>query len=449
MLFNEDVAFAPPVDHVVEKKIVRVPSFAQGAYTRLGARVRGEVSGVKRFHWGSYWHTRDGYGQSAVIMAEELHKRGYEMELRDTGNEYQTLDCAESRLIQKLRKKRVSDPDFEFAFCMAPDMGMLDLTSPFLVFYSMWEATELPKTWIPFIREADTIITPSEWVASVFHAAVKNLSIPVVVVNVPLRSEVYKFREKAFLKRMYRTLSKRRPKPFRFLFVSTPVKRKGIDVLIEAFQQAFPVEALDNVALHLHMRTGPLNRHVFPEQDKVAARVEDDYRITYNLKPIPLRKLLKVYDKHDCLVHTSRSEGFGLTPCQAMACGLPVICTNATGCTEYVMSPEPYAFPINISGWESCDHAFYKEGEWSTPDVGHAAHQMRYVYEHREEAMDRANKGSRWVLKNFGREATVAKLERALEWSKAVHNLKMRSLKNSAGEDNSHQVPSQVVRVTL
>lgn len=60
-----------------------------------------------------------------------------------------------------------------------------------------------------------------------------------------------------------------------------------------------------------------------------------DERIFY-MDYVPYEDLPKFYSYADAFVHPSLSEGFGLTPLEAMACGVPVISSNAGSLPEVV-----------------------------------------------------------------------------------------------------------------
>jgi glycosyltransferase involved in cell wall biosynthesis len=51
---------------------------------------------------------------------------------------------------------------------------------------------------------------------------------------------------------------------------------------------------------------------------------------------IPNENLLKLYQEADLLVHPSQYEGFGLQVVEAMASGLPVLCSNGGALPEVV-----------------------------------------------------------------------------------------------------------------
>lgn len=63
--------------------------------------------------------------------------------------------------------------------------------------------------------------------------------------------------------------------------------------------------------------------------------IKDSKRVTY-LGPLSDKDLVNLYTKSACLVCTSLYEGFGLTPLEAMANGVPVIAYNNSSLPEIV-----------------------------------------------------------------------------------------------------------------
>ena len=66
-----------------------------------------------------------------------------------------------------------------------------------------------------------------------------------------------------------------------------------------------------------------------------AGQLITDERILY-MDYVPDEDLPRFYSYADLLVHPSLSEGFGLTPLEAMACGTPVVSSNAGALPEVV-----------------------------------------------------------------------------------------------------------------
>jgi glycosyltransferase involved in cell wall biosynthesis len=108
--------------------------------------------------------------------------------------------------------------------------------------------------------------------------------------------------------------------PLSVLFVGTWCFRKGCDVLIEAIKRV-PGMRLTHI--------GAIGDLSFPA---------DDERFTH-VDPVPQRELTRFYAAGDVLVLASREEGLSYVLVQALASGLPVICTDRTGGADLAHTP--------------------------------------------------------------------------------------------------------------
>jgi glycosyltransferase involved in cell wall biosynthesis/SAM-dependent methyltransferase len=103
-------------------------------------------------------------------------------------------------------------------------------------------------------------------------------------------------------------------------------------------------------------------------------------------------------DNCDCYVSLHRSEGFGLTPAEAMLLGKPVIATRYGGTLEFMNDENSY---LVDHGWTTVGrgaHPYPADARWAEPDLDHAASLMRHVFEHREEARERGAKAKAYML---------------------------------------------------
>ncbi|HYN88211.1 MAG TPA: glycosyltransferase family 1 protein, partial [Ardenticatenaceae bacterium] len=109
-------------------------------------------------------------------------------------------------------------------------------------------------------------------------------------------------------------------------FVGTLEPRKGIDTLIDAFVQLAPDYPYDLV---LAGKPGwywqPILERI--ERSGLGARIR---RLDY----VPDSDLPALYTAASVLALPSRYEGFGFPVLEAMACGTPVVCSNASSLPE-------------------------------------------------------------------------------------------------------------------
>lgn len=101
-------------------------------------------------------------------------------------------------------------------------------------------------------------------------------------------------------------------------------------------------------------------------------------------EPENILKTTKIY------VHTSYSEAFGLTIIEAMACGLPVVCTDGKGNRDLIVEGEN-GFMI----WER--------------DVQQLADKIQYLLENEEKRLEMGKKAHAFA-QQFGMEEYVRKL---------------------------------------
>lgn len=148
---------------------------------------------------------------------------------------------------------------------------------------------------------ADLISVPSSHVAASFDRPDNFQS---KIVKNPYGVDLKMFPVRDVTKSVY-------PQPV-FVFAGTWSKRKGCDILIEVMRRNPDFKLL----------------HAGLIGDVPAA---DDIPNIHHLGHLDQTKLVDTYHKADAFVLASREEGFGLVLSQALAAGLPVVCTEDTG----------------------------------------------------------------------------------------------------------------------
>jgi glycosyltransferase involved in cell wall biosynthesis len=180
--------------------------------------------------------------------------------------------------------------------------------------------------WLPFtVRWADRIITDS---AHTRQDIVRLMGIPadrITVIPLGVEPAFRPIHDLATLAAIQQKYSL--PAPF-ILFVSTLEPRKGVDTLIDAF--GLLAGDLPHT-LVIGGKRGWYTEGLFRQVTQLGLA----QRVLF-IDYVPDADLPALINLADVFVYPSRYEGFGLPPLEAMACGIPVVTTNAASLPEVV-----------------------------------------------------------------------------------------------------------------
>ena len=254
--------------------------------------------------------------------------------------------------------------------------SILQIEAPYRIIYTMFESDKIPDNWKDYLEAADLVLVPSKWCQAVF----KKAGIESQVVPLGFDSKTF-------------TPIKRLPKrdlrrDFTFLHYNAFNIRKGFPEVFKAFTEEFDkTEPVKLVLKTTQYRIPlPITKREYPNIDIINSKVSD-------------KQLLNIIENADCFVFPSRGEGFGMTPLECMATGMPAIVPNAHGITEY-FDPE-YMYEVKVK--ETCPALYsrYKGqdvGQMVVCDVDDLKRQMRHVYEHQKEARLKGEVAADYVL---------------------------------------------------
>ncbi len=275
-------------------------------------------------------------------------------------------------------------PDFR-----RPSRGKLAVIVP-------WEYGAVPHVWVEQIeRNVDELWVPSRFVRDVF---VRGGVCADRVVVVPNGADTKIFTPEG------PTSRPQGARKFIFLFVGGPIRRKGVDLLLEAYKAAFDPGEDVSLILATSGSAGVYQHNSLLPQIQRAANDPQYPHVQPLLDSFDDAMLASLYRGCDAFVLPYRGEGFGMPLLEAMACGKPVI-TTALGpskdfCSEktaylvsareeYVLDDPPPLGPL--VGRFTCFE----------PDFADLVRALRHVYEHRDEAAQRGRLAAKRVRQEF------------------------------------------------
>lgn len=292
-----------------------------------------------------------------------------------------------------------------------PDEGHFVLIQP-------WEYGHLPIRWIgPICEGVREVWCYSRYVRDVYRASgVPEEKLRVVPLGVDLQvftpeALPYLFTHEPGAA----ALAGGERRRFVFLFVGGTLHRKGIDVLLDAYSQAF--SAADDVCLVVKDTGTQTVYRGQNERERILGEVQDPARprIVYVEPDLSGPEMAGLYAAADCLVQPYRGEGFCLPALEAMACGRPVIVPAGGPTDDFVDEAVGWRVPAGrpfgngrIGDWDCVGPTWMFE-----VDPHALAGLMRRVYDDREEAERRGRAAAERVRAGWTwRHAAEAALER-------------------------------------
>ena len=295
----------------------------------------------------------EGYGDASLNIISNLIKHGVPVSeyLADVPEEIEKMDFG----IDYMSVNTNTDSPIIINNCL-PE-GYVYGTK-YSIGFTYWETTALRKDWIDQMNRMDEIWTTSEFMKNVFIKS--GVRKPVYAFNLGVDPDLY-------------SPYKRKPhKPFTFLSMGSPSTRKNSQMAVDAFLHLFGRD--ENYKL-IYKSNGPADARLHKNTSDMSPihghpRIEViDWKLSESL-------LSALYDEADCLLYPTSGEGWGLIPFQAIAKGIPTICTNATACEEYAEMSVPLDYKwsnINMTG------IYHNTGEWAEPSFDDLCDKMLYV----------------------------------------------------------------------
>ena len=239
------------------------------------------------------------------------------------------------------------------------------------------------------------IITPSHWSKTGFIRSGANPD-RTIVIPCGIDPNIYKPLTKSEREALRKQLGW---DGFVFLNIGAGSPNKGIDLLLKAFSvvvESYPEARLvlkgeESIYESDSLIAQNLDELTFDEAEKVLPRM------AYIGETLPFAKMAQLYQAADAYVSLYLAEGFNLPALEAIACGLPIVCTKG-GPTDDFTTPD-FALHVESTFQEgtSNDRQIFR----LMPDLEHSIALMKNIIE-QPELCDRSREaGPKFVATGF------------------------------------------------
>jgi len=194
--------------------------------------------------------------------------------------------------------------------------------------------------------------------------------------------------------------------------------RKHMDRVIKTM--SLVAKKIPNAVLYLHLdpQDPAQSLYSIPE---IVKKHGIENRVIYSgmsaFSGFPQSQMNKVYNLMDIFLLTTSGEGFGIPIIEAMACKIPVVCTDYTT-TQELIKDNKSGLGIRLSGVKELD-LFANDskeydklclpgtmtGSWEVErgicDINHAASQIEYLYKHPKTKEMLGENGRKAVMEKY------------------------------------------------
>ena len=221
--------------------------------------------------------------------------------------------------------------------------------------YTPWESTKIPDRWRIMLEACDEVWTTSEWCANVFED------------NGFKNTKIYPHG----IEDIWAPQKRQDDGVIKFLHIGEPAPRKAGQMVVDVFTELFvndPRYSLTIKAYHSNttrIYDNYLDKNILGLPHKLFNNIN---LITDELSN---EELVRLYHNHDVLVYPSYGEGFGFIPLQALATGMPTICTYEWADYKRFLGPLALRSEYIDSPW-----SFPHEGKVLEPNRKHLVELM-------------------------------------------------------------------------
>ena len=265
---------------------------------------------------------------------------------------------------------------FVFGLLAADIINQANHLGRFNIFYPFWELPRCPERLCKSLNSYDEIWAPTEFVAAALRQSVQR---SVIRIPTPVRTP----NKPPAFRRNGDVLT-----VFSFFDTDSFVARKNPLAALTAFRAAFPPSQLD-VRMVMKVRgltdTG--------ERALLFRAASEDPRISIIDRTLSRAEMNLLMMRADIFLSLHRSEGFGLGPAEALACGKIVVATDFGGTRDFINDETGFPISYEMVDVKAGSYPDSEGQSWAEPSLEHAIATLRNIQERPEFAFARAEQG--------------------------------------------------------
>ena len=344
-----------------------------------------------------------GYSDEARGFLCSLDACGYEVAARQLGFIKEKKDAGLPQrhvdIVRRALKRNAPAGAFVYVHHHQPADGQpLNANGPDVA-RTMFETDRIPRHWQRRLLEVDEIWVPAAFNVETFQRG----GIPgdrIHLLPGTIDFDIFRREDTVPLPLPEGT------RGFTFLSTFDFTDRKGWDILLEAWAQAFTPD--DNVSLVLKCLTlHGVTEESIRERIGLYLDGRPTAPIVLDTRLLSTEDLARLYAAVDAFVLPSRSEGWGRPLMEAMAMGVPTIGSRWSGNLAFMDDVNSWLVEgkvVDIEQWYPVHPSLWKGGRWFAPDPASVAEQLRVVHAGGEAVRARAAHAAVDMRERFGAE---------------------------------------------